>query len=615
MHHESDDKAVLINKEDIISDKKNLHQDSLLDESNNNSAKDPIQENDNNLVKKDDTPVADSADDNIEDIEINADNVEADNNDISLVEPITDTADIHDDKDNKQDNSTINITPTTQQLPVLVHDNIVPSKKTINKKRKKIILLSTLIPLTIIIIVASFIFYFNQKYERVLNTDTFYDGIYINDIHVGGLSKNQAVVLINDKHEKNEAKIIVTVRWEYETHFFTSKDVDITYDTQSIIETAFDMARQGTNKDRYKQLRQFEKENIKLYTTRTIDLGPIEYDVRQIALSKDQSAQESAVIFNPDTSLPTEEWFEYTDSVIGIETNDQALWEDVVKEFENETYGIVEVQHWEILPSEDIDLKEITKEITSFTSTQSKNSNREFNIALACAAINGTVLMPDEVFSMNDTTGERTVAKGYREANTIVGGNELIPGIAGGVCQVSGTLYNAAFRANLEIVERSHHSFELGYLSRGRDATVDYGSYDLQFKNNTEYPIYISMYTKGLTVYAKIFGAPLSDCDYIDMYVKTTKTTPIGDPIYVKDSSLTAGSEPKYIDGRKGIVCEVYKVFLDEDGKEMSKEYAYKDVYRYYPPELRVNPDDYEGYVNPTPTPDETNRSSFFNRS
>ncbi|MEX1376419.1 MAG: VanW family protein [Eubacteriales bacterium] len=475
------------------------------------------------------------------------------------------------------------------------------------KPRKKIMLRIMMFCLIIIGSLAGiylYSFFQNEKYLEVIDTDTFYSGIYIDNIHVGGLTKKQALDAISSQQKASESEIQVEVVWdEDEKYIFTGKDVIITYNTDEIIDEAFLMGRVGTNAERYNRVMGFTEQNVRLNTSREIDPSPIEADVKNIAISKEADVSEPAVEFHPDPSKPQEEWFVYSDFSVGITTDADALWKSVQSAFIDQEFESVQVPKWEVHPDEKIDFRAITQEIVSFSTRQARNANREHNIALACSMINGTVLMPGEEFSMNDTTGKRTAAAGFKEANAIVGGNELVPDIAGGVCQVSGTLYNAALLADLEITERHHHSFVVSYLTRGRDATVNYGTADLKFKNNRDYPIYIVMYTEGRDVYAKIFGAPLTNCDHIEIKVKTINTIAIGDPKYVKDAEVPVGSKPVLIEGRQGITCEVYKVYKDKDGATISTEFLYTDVYKHYYPELHVNPADYEGYINPTPTP------------
>ncbi|MBN2880030.1 MAG: VanW family protein [Clostridia bacterium] len=444
----------------------------------------------------------------------------------------------------------------------------------------------------------------NEKYSEVIDKDTFYEGIYIDNINLTGLTKAEAITKVNSQLKADEGDIIVTVIWdENEKYTYTAEDVNVSYNTSEIIEEAYNLGRSGSDSERYNLVLSLAENNVHMNTTRTIDPSPIEDEVREIALSKSTMASEPAVAFHPDKNMPKEQWFSYDDPVPGIQTDDEALWQMTKDAFTEQTFGEIEVPKWEILPETNLDYREITQLIVSFKTVQARNSNREHNIALACSLINGSVVLPGEEFSMNNTTGQRTAAAGFKEANTIIDGNELVPDIAGGVCQVSGTLFNAALLSDLEITERFHHSFELGYLKRGRDATVNYGTADLKFVNTLDHPIYIAMYTDGLNVYAEIYGPPLENCDHISIWVKTINTIPVGDPVYVKDSTVPVGGEPVFIEGRQGITCEVYKIYNDKDGNQIGSEYLYTDVYKHFYPEIRVNPSDYEGYINPTPEP------------
>ena len=129
--------------------------------------------------------------------------------------------------------------------------------------------------------------------------------------------------------------------------------------------------------------------------------------------------------------------------------------------------------------------------VSSYTSVFSpKSINRSINIELSADAINGTVIKPGEEFSFNRTVGPRTVDRGYKSARIISGGR-YVNGIGGGICQVSGTLFNAAVLAGMEITERRNHGLKIGYLPDGRDATVSWGTIDLRFINTTELEVTI----------------------------------------------------------------------------------------------------------------------------
>ena len=161
----------------------------------------------------------------------------------------------------------------------------------------------------------------------------------------------------------------------------------------------------------------------------------------------------------------------------------------------------------------------------SCTAYQASSAARCNNLTLACKAVNGTILKPGEVFSYNETLGERTVEKGYMGAGAYVGG-ETVTAIGGGICQVSSSIYYSVLHADLEVVERYNHMYPTGYVPLGMDATVDWGNLDFRFRNNTNHPIRIDAYSDGAgTVTIEIYGTDEKDY-YVEMTYEVLKTYP-----------------------------------------------------------------------------------------
>ena len=163
--------------------------------------------------------------------------------------------------------------------------------------------------------------------------------------------------------------------------------------------------------------------------------------------------------------------------------------------------------------------------LSSFpTYYSTRDTDRTTNLILAANKINGTVVMPGEVFSYNTVVGERTIAAGYKEAPIYVSG-EVVDGLGGGICQVTSTLYNAVVYANLEIVERSNHQFVPSYVTASRDATVVYGSIDFKFKNNRNYPIKILCSVSNGVVNFEIYGLKTADDYEVEISSRITSQT------------------------------------------------------------------------------------------
>jgi vancomycin resistance protein YoaR len=150
-------------------------------------------------------------------------------------------------------------------------------------------------------------------------------------------------------------------------------------------------------------------------------------------------------------------------------------------------------------------LKGITGALGSYATRTTANPRRNKNIRLAANSIDGTLLSPGETFSLRDTIGKPTQAKGYRTAPVFIHA-EVAPGIGGGVSQVTGTLFNAAALAGLMIVEVHPHSRPVSYLPVGRDATFSYGTKDLKLVNNTDAPVYIAYSFQNRQLRATLYG-------------------------------------------------------------------------------------------------------------
>ena len=134
-----------------------------------------------------------------------------------------------------------------------------------------------------------------------------------------------------------------------------------------------------------------------------------------------------------------------------------------------------------------------TEVIGEFSTKFPHAAYRNTNLGRAASTINGTVLLPGEVFSLNDTLGQRTAANGYVDGYVINGG-VLVKESGGGISQSSTTLFNAAFFAGYEDVEHKPHSLYFPRYPAGREATIYYGSLDMRFRNNTDFPAYIQGY-------------------------------------------------------------------------------------------------------------------------
>ncbi|MDD4600918.1 hypothetical protein SDC9_13955 [bioreactor metagenome] len=212
----------------------------------------------------------------------------------------------------------------------------------------------------------------------------------------------------------------------------------------------------------------------------------------------------------------------------------------------------------------------------SYTTVFDTNeSNRTMNIKLAAWKINGHIIYPGETFSFNEIVGPREKDHGFKEALEYVDG-ELVPGIGGGVCQVSSTIYNAVLLANLKVVERYNHSKPLGYVPLGRDATVVYGALDFKFINNTSTPIMMMAEVQENQLHVGVFGQNRLP-ENIEIVSMGKQIIP---PAIVKqpDATLFLGETQVDKQGKPGYEITTLRV-VRQGGQEISREVLSKDRY------------------------------------
>lgn len=225
----------------------------------------------------------------------------------------------------------------------------------------------------------------------------------------------------------------------------------------------------------------------------------------------------------------------------------------------------------------DLGEEAFSEQIATFSTIYDASArNRAHNVELATKKINGIIIRPGETFSYNKTVGSRTIEAGWKEGTAYIAG-KVVPSVGGGVCQVSSTLYNTALLANLEITERTNHTFTVDYVAASRDATVYYGSLDFCFKNTRTYPIKIVATAQNGVCKISIYGIK-EEVEY-EVIIQSKITSYINNTtVYKEDPTLAEGKEVVEQIGFNGCRSEGYKI-LKHNGKIISQTLLSKDTY------------------------------------
>lgn len=266
----------------------------------------------------------------------------------------------------------------------------------------------------------------------------------------------------------------------------------------------------------------------------------------------------------------------FTESQPGVSLSKSDL-EEAVKDADGNVIKVPAKITQPEVTSEQLHSEILAHELGKYTTDYSSSSNdRAYNIKLACEKINGYVLAPGEEFSYNDVVGPRTVERGFRIANVYVG-NTVQPGIGGGICQVSSTMYNSVVFADLEITARRNHTLPVSYVPLGRDATVSYGATDFKFKNNTNHPVEIRAIAEGGLNTIIILGTDEHPEREIKIVTSQTRTSS-PKVVIQKDPELPEGEIKVESAGTSGSSHISYKVVY-ENGVEVSRKQLAKSVY------------------------------------
>ena len=195
--------------------------------------------------------------------------------------------------------------------------------------------------------------------------------------------------------------------------------------------------------------------------------------------------------------------------------------------------------------------------------------NRIHNVQTVARLVDRQLIAPGKEWSFNGATGERTAAKGFLTAPVIING-ELQTGLGGGVCQVSTTVFNAAFDAGLKITARTNHALYISHYPLGRDATVNYPNVDLRFVNDTAHWLYLRTFVTGSSLRVTLYGAPQNRrVESVAAPLRATGKAPVKrvkDPTLLKGKSKidTQGSPPEATSVERKVYAPGGKLLYDD---------------------------------------------------
>ncbi|MBR3464389.1 MAG: VanW family protein [Clostridiales bacterium] len=427
-----------------------------------------------------------------------------------------------------------------------------------------------------------------------LSTDKFFAGTKIDGIDVGGMTKEQAKAAVVAAQPKSPERVAISLSLDGKEYDLDFSNVTFEYNTDDVINEAYSLYRLQGDEDNSKLTEYFNgvqalKVDPKEYQTAyTVKHEGVEETVKEL-LSKFHLEPENASISTFDTDSRA---FTIIPEKKGYNINIPATTEKVKQMLDSRNYvGSVLVEAEIISPEiTEASINATFGRISSCTSKTTRNANRNNNIKKACAYMNGYILKPGKEFSFNKVVGQRTAARGFKEA-TVIAGGQYEQGLGGGICQVSSTLYNAVIKAGLTASERHPHAFPSTYLPLGQDATVDYPHLDFKFKNTTDGEIIVvAWWSKSDRIcHVELYGKKLPDGQTIKFESKTTSKGKTPSKVeYVEDPDMKVGDKEVLRTAHNACTVVSYQVWYDKSGKEIKRKKIATSNFRAYTKKVAV---------------------------
>ena len=404
------------------------------------------------------------------------------------------TKDINKAKDEKDSGK-----PESTSVTKLAGTEKSPIKKTgysINRLiHRKYVLITIGIISIILLSVGTLAMIYTQDHHRIL------DGVTVSGQNVSNLTQDEAKIVL----DKQVAKLLnqtVKLNVGQQSPEVKLDDLGLGLNEDLALQEAYDLGKTGSIYTKVLAKRS-TKNGLNLNFTQEWDQSKLEQTLK-VTLEK---------FSNPATDAT----FQVAkDNIMTIQSEHGGL----IIDSDALITKVKEIDIYKLLPEIKVDFKEqkplitaaqlegqkITGLVATYTTNfDSSQTARSENVRLAANALDMAIIKPGEILSFNKIVGERTIEGGYKDAYIIVNG-QFVPGLAGGICQVSSTLYNTGLLANLAVTQRSNHDLAITYVPLGQDATVAYPDLDLKFNNNSGGYLLVRTRTTNSTLTIEFYG-------------------------------------------------------------------------------------------------------------
>jgi len=402
-----------------------------------------------------------------------------------------------------------------------------------------------------------------------LSYPNIYKGVAVGGVDISGLNRQEVMQLLSFCQQVHHDKKIVLSYGEIVFNI-DAASIDFDIDVDSTLDAAFSYGRDGSWWERITKIRAAAQNGYNIPLGAKYNAVKLDVLIEQWQGLIERPASNATLSMTTGGLIPEQQ---------GCRLDGETLRPLVVDAFIKSEDNVIALPVTTLYPEvtvADMARNGISQALSVYTTVfNTQDLNRTANIKLAALKVNGHIIYPGTIFSFNKIVGPREKAYGFKEALEIVDG-EFVPGIGGGICQLSSTLYNVVLLANLEIVERYNHSKPLSYVPLGRDATVAFDALDFKFTNNTSRPLMIMAEVNGNKLMVGIFGQSAM-AETVEIMSLDKELIPPG-IIKKQDDLLYLGETKLEIQGKPGYAVTTLRV-VRSGGQEIKREIVSTDRY------------------------------------
>ena len=389
--------------------------------------------------------------------------------------------------------------------------------------------------------------------------DTINKGVFIGSTDVSGMTAEEAKAAVQEEAEKElKSKVKLTVGSSKVEA--SAAELGMDWSNKEIVDDALGLGKSGNIVKRYKDNKDLEHQNKKY----ALEFKPDKKEIKSYL----QKQKEKLDCEAKDGSL-TRENGEFviepgvTGIVLNVEKSTKKVYNYMEKSWDGKGGEIALEADEEKPKGTQEELSQVKDVLGTATTYYGSTYQRNTNVEVGASKINGALLYPGDSFSVTAAVEPFNAENGYELAPSYESG-KVVDSYGGGICQVSTTLYNAVLKSELEVLERHNHTMIVTYVDPSKDAAIAEGLMDLQFSNNTEYPIYIEGYGYGgeltFTVYGKEYRPEGRTVEYVS---RTTNTSePSGVKLYPK-ADADVGYLSQIQSSHTGVEAQLWKIVTE----------------------------------------------------